>query len=676
MSAEIAKEIADLRRELEYHNHRYHVLDRPEISDSEYDQLFRKLVDLETAHPELDSPNSPTHKVGFEVASGFASRKHLQPMLSLDNAFGEGELRSFDERVKKGLGVSGPIEYFVELKFDGASLNLLYEEGWLVAATTRGDGTTGEEVTSNAKVIQGIPLRLDSQVPPRLEVRGEVVMEKSVFEALNLTRIERGDQVFANPRNAASGGLRQLDSKLTFERQLRFFTYSVGFGEREFAESQSDALAKLAAAGFHTRVESRVAKGVEEAVQQVQEIQAMRGDLPFGIDGAVVKVNRFDLQQELGSTAHGPRWAIAVKFPSEQAFTIMKGVVVQVGRTGTITPVADLEPVSVGGVTVTRATLHNYQDLERKGVLIGDTVIVQRAGDVIPEVVGPVLDKRPADAQLILIPEVCPECGTRLEQREGEVAIRCPNCHCPAQVTERLIHFVGRKQMDIEGMGEKLIERLFDLGFLTDISSIYRLKEHESALKELDKLGDQSIRNLLAEIELSKDRPLPRFLASLGIPSVGEKAAQDIARSFGALESVMAGDYDAYVAVPNIGPKTASDIVVWFESDENQKLIRDLLACGVNPVSEEGETGTLFAGQTIVFTGKLEQMTREEAEALVVRQGGKAAGSVSKSTSLVVAGPGAGSKLQKASELGVSVMTEEDFLQMVNGESQLNLFSS
>lgn len=668
------EKVRDLRRQLEYHNHRYHVLDDPEISDSEYDQLFRALVDLESAHPELDSPDSPTHKVGFEVAAGFVSRPHLQPMLSLDNAFGEGELRAFDERVKKGLGHSGPIEYFVELKFDGASLNLLYENGWLTAATTRGDGSTGEEVTSNAKVIQGIPLKLLSLGPQRLEVRGEVIMEKGIFLHLNEERTRRGEQAFANPRNAASGGLRQLDSKLTFERKLRFFAYSVGFGGAEFAVSQSETLSKLAEAGFTIRPESQRAVGIDEAVARVEKIQQMRSDLPFGIDGAVVKVNRFDLQNELGSTAHGPRWAIAVKFPSEQAFTVMKGVVVQVGRTGTITPVADLDPVSVGGVTVTRATLHNYQDLERKGVQIGDTVIIQRAGDVIPEVVGPVLEKRPPHAEVVLIPTACPECGTELVQKEGEVAIRCPNRHCPAQVAERLRHFVGRKQMDIEGLGEKLIDRLFDLGFLTDLASIYRLGEHKAALKELEKLGEQSVENLLSQIEMSKDQTLPRFLASLGIPSVGEKAAQDLSRVFGSLESVMGANYDEFVAVPNIGPKTASDIVEWFENEENQAVISDLLACGVTPAAENFEKGDLFMGQTVVFTGKLEMMTREDAEAIVVRNGGKAAGSVSKGTSLVVAGPGAGSKLQKASELGVKVISEQEFLNLLKADHPQTLF--
>ncbi len=662
---EAQQEIAKLRRLIEYHNHRYHLLDNPEISDSEYDHLFRRLVELEAEFPELDTPDSPSHRVGFEVASGFSSRRHLQPMLSLDNAFGEGELRAFDERVRKGLGFNEPIEYFVELKFDGASLNLLYTDGWLAAATTRGDGTTGEEVTSNAKVIQGIPLKLEGQVGSQIEVRGEVIMEKEVFEDLNRTKLQKGEQPFANPRNAASGGLRQLDSKLTFERRLKFFAYSIGFSSEPFADSQSLALERLGGLGFLIRGESGVAKGVEEAVAIVNKIQELRNSLPFGIDGAVVKVNNFALQQELGSTGHGPRWAIAVKFPSEQAFTTLKDVIVQVGRTGTITPVADLEPVLVGGVTVTRATLHNYQDLARKGVKIGDVVIVQRAGDVIPEIVGPILDKRPESAREVEVPTLCPVCGTGLVQKQEEVAIRCPNRHCPAQITERLRHFVGRKQMDIEGLGEKLIDRLFDLGYLSDLSSIYRLSSCEADLKQLDKLGELSVTNLLEAIEASKSNPLPRFLSALGIPGLGEKAAQDLARAFGSLERLRHATYEELVNVPNIGPITASDIAEWFEEPENRQLIDDLLASGVDPKQESGNLGSQFAGQTVVFTGKLEVLTREAAEELVVRQGGKAAGSVSKNTSLVVAGPGAGSKLEKATQLGIPVMNEEEFLQMI-----------
>ena len=666
-----AARAAELRSVLEHANYRYYVLDSPEISDTEFDLLFRELVDIEAAHPELKTPDSPTQRVGTLPISGFTPHRHLVPMLSLDNAFGEEELRSFDERIKRFLGITTEIEYFAEMKFDGASMSLTYVDGVLVTAATRGDGTTGENVLSNAKTIRGIPLRLRESLPGRIEVRGEVVMLKSVFAKLNAAKQERGEQLFVNPRNAASGGLRQLDSRLTAERKLNFFAYGVGAVELglppiDLIEKQSTALNYLKDVGFAIRSEIKVSTGIEGIIEFVEAIGVARPHLPFGIDGVVIKVNSKQMQDELGNTARGPRWAIAYKYPAEQAFTKLNRIFVQVGRTGNITPVADLEPVFVGGVTVSRATLHNFDDLERKDVREGDIVIVQRAGDVIPEVVGPVLDKRPPDAEKPLPPTVCPACETPLVRQEGLVFLKCPNSKgCPAQVSSALKHFVGRKMMDIEGLGEKQIDRLLELGYLTDIASIYRLHERKADLLELDRMGDQSVENLLAAIDESKTRPLPRLLFALGITDVGERGAQDLSRAFGTLEKLKQAKYDDLLTLDGIGEKTASSIELWFEDEDNLRVIDELLASGVTPVEAEAPVSDIFAGQTFVFTGKLEKFTREDAEETVMKMGGKAAGSVSAKTNYVVAGPGAGSKLVKAEQLGVSVLTEEEFLTML-----------
>lgn len=673
---DLAARAAELREKIEYHNYRYYVLDSPEISDSEWDKMLRDLQEIEAAHPELRTSDSPTLRVGAPPVTHFTPHRHLVPMLSLDNAFGEGELRAFHDRMTKTLGEEP--RYFVELKFDGASISLTYVDGVLTTAATRGDGTTGEDVTTNAKTIRGIPFRLQSPLPGTVEVRGEVIMYKDVFANLNTKRAGRGDQVFANPRNAAAGGLRQLDSRLTAERKLNFWCYGLGAvrlsrsqsdlfeepgeGEGHLAPSQSETLARLRELGFPVHAEAKVVTGFEELSAYVNSWESRKAALPFQIDGIVIKVDKLEHQRKLGFTSRGPRWAVAYKFPAEQAFTKFLGVLTQVGRTGTITPIADLEPVVVGGVTVTRATLHNYEDLARKDVRIGDVVIIQRAGEVIPEVVGPVLEKREGDPPKPVEPTHCPECGTELTRKPGEVALRCINKQCPAQIAAKIRHFVSRGAMDIENLGGKTIDRFLELGLLSDLPSIFRLKERREDLMKLDRMGELSVDNLLAGIEASKRRPLDRFLFGLGIRFVGDRGAHDLATSFGTLEKIRHATYEDLIAVPDIGPRTASEIAEWLEEEENQRLIQDLLDLGVSPTEAEQPQSDLFAGQTFVFTGALEKFTREDAEALVLKLGGKAAGSVSKKTSYVVAGPGAGSKLAKAQELNVPVLTEDEFL--------------
>lgn len=666
MPADPQQEVAELRAEIERHNRLYHFEDSPEISDSEFDALFRRLVELETEHPELITDDSPTQRVGAVASEKFDQASHVVPMLSLDNAFGDDEIRDFDRRVKRALGSEEEVEYLVELKYDGASLSLTYEDGRLVRATTRGDGTTGEVVTSNAKTIDDIPLRLKGVETGQIEVRGEVVMLKSVFEKLNESRLERGLQVFANPRNAASGGMRQLDPKLTRERRLSFFAYGVGqFEGVSEPVTQSETMHWLADAGFGRTSESKVCRGIDQVVAEANRIQSVRAGLPFGIDGCVVKVNSIALQQELGFTARGPRWAVAVKFPAEQAFTRLNEIWGSVGRTGVVTPVAELEPVSVGGVTVSRATLHNYEELAKKDVRVGDTVIVQRAGDVIPEVVGPVLEKRPADAAPHVPPTICPVCETVLVRAEGYVALRCPNVACPAQIANKLIHFASRHAMDIDGLGEKQIHRYLELGWLTDLPSIYRLSDYEDEIKSLDRMGEQSTANLLQAINDSKSRPFDRLIFALGIRQVGERTARDLAREFRTLEAFRHATLEQLEAIDDIGPATAGEIETWLKDEDNVRLLDELLEVGVRPVETEAPKSDLFAGQTFVFTGKLERFSRDVAEKVVSDLGGKAAGSVSAKTTYVVAGPGAGSKLAKAEQLGVAVLTEDEFLAMV-----------
>ncbi len=660
---------------IEYHNYRYHVLNDPEISDSDYDALFNELIVLESNYPEYVTENSPAKRVGSNPLKEFESFKHNKPMLSLDNAFSMDDIENFESKVKKLLPGDHP-EYALELKFDGVSISLHYEDGLFVSGVTRGDGKTGELVTENIKTVRGIPLNLNSlktdmKIPKYLVVRGEVVMYKSVFEELNRKRVENSQQVFANPRNAASGGIRQLDSKITASRKLNFFAYQISEIVYESSNhlkhtTHSDMLKLLKKLGFKTSPEQKTVSTQEEISAYIDKIEQIRNTFDFEIDGIVIKINRIDMQEELGSTARAPRWALAYKLSAQQSYTKLNGITNQVGRTGILTPVAELEPVKVGGVVISRATLHNYSELYKKDVRVGDTVVVQRAGDVIPEIVGPVLEKRVSDACKIDVPDCCPECNSILEISDDFINIFCKNKYCPAQIMEKMIHFVSKGCMDIDSLGAKNIEKFIGLGFLKNVSDIYRLGNHEEELKALDGFGEKSIAYLINSIEKSKKRGLHHFLFALGIPGIGARTALDLALYFGDVKKFMSSHYDELVNIYGIGSKTAKEIELWVEESENKSIVKELLDLGVNPEVPDQTKGDLFKGKRVVFTGKLELFARSDAEKIVEENGGKATSSVSSNTDFLVVGADPGSKLAKAEKLGVKVITEKEFKMLFN----------
>lgn len=666
----LERRVEELREQIRYHDYRYHVLDSPEISDTEYDLLLKELKEIEEAHPELVDPTSPTQTIGSTPLERFESYTHREPMLSLDNSFSDSDLIAFDGRVRRVIGEDEDVAYWCEPKLDGLSLSITYVDGRLERAATRGDGTTGEDVTQNAKVVKGIPLVLRKAVDGTMEIRGEVLMFKEVFESLNARRLENGLQVFANPRNAAAGGMRQLDSRLVAERGLRFMGFGFGFVETAdpLPMTQTERVGLLKDLGIPVPPQGRRCTSIEEVVAFAEEIARARPEMPYGIDGVVVKVDRVDWQARLGSTGKGPRWAIAHKFAAEQAFTRLNDVLWQVGRTGAVTPVADLEPVFVGGVTVSRATLHNTEELARKGVLIGDTVIVQRAGDVIPEVVGPLLEKRPKDAREPKIPNLCPVCETPLTREAGAVALRCPNRRgCPAQLLQHLAHLASRKALDIDGLGEKQLLRFLDLGWISDLADVFDLHRHREEMLGLEGFGETSVQKLLDAIDAAKSPTLDRFLFALGIPNVGERTSVDLAAHFGSLDAFLHAEYEELLGIPDIGPITAAQISEWLQDPDNQDLISRLTANGIAPRKVAVEKGGSFSGKVFVFTGKLERLTREEAERMVQAKGGKASGSVSSKTDYLVAGPGAGSKLEKARAAGVKeILSEQEFLQLLD----------
>lgn len=673
------KRLEELRRLIEHHNYLYYVLDQPEISDAEYDALMRELLQLEERFPDLRTPDSPSMRVGAPPLEAFATHTHRQPMLSLDNAFGAEELRAFDQRIKRFLGMPlhQPIEYVAELKIDGLAISLTYVDGVFVTGATRGDGLQGEDVTQNLRTVRAIPLRLRQPaaaptslfeepavpIPSFVEVRGEVYLTHDEFRRINEEREQTGEPTFANPRNAAAGSVRQLDPRITARRRLSLFAYGIGAVDGASFDTHWQILQTLKAWGFPVNPHARICSGIEQVVAFCEEWTARRGELNYDVDGVVVKVNSLLMQQDLGYVQRSPRWAVAYKFPAQQARTRILEVRWQVGRTGALTPVAIMEPVEVGGVTVSRATLHNEDEIARKGVMIGDVVMIQRAGDVIPEVVSVVEEERDGDEQPIVRPQTCPECGAPVEKPEGEAVARCVNLACPAQIVERIRHFTSRNAMNIEGFGDKWVQRLFEEGIIRDPADLYYLKKED--LLPLERMGEKLAENLLNSVERSKRAPLSRFIYALGIRQVGERAAQLLAEYLGSLDALMNATEEQLLQIPEIGPATAREIVEFFRREENRKVIQKMLNAGVTPIAERQKRSDAFAGLTFVFTGALQRFTREEAEALVRELGGKASGSVSRQTSYVVVGESPGSKYQKALQLGVPVLTEEEFLKLV-----------
>jgi DNA ligase (NAD+) len=679
-SAAGVQERADALRELLHHHaHQYYVLDAPEIPDAEYDRLFRELQALEQQHPELLTPDSPTQRVGGKVLDGFAKVRHRVPMLSIrtETDIEASGARNFDTRVRRELGLKEgdpQIEYVAELKFDGLAINLRYEHGVLVQAATRGDGEIGEDVTQNLRTVGQIPLKL-RKAPPVLEVRGEVYMRRDDFERLNeqqrekIARGAKNEKTFVNPRNAAAGAVRQLDPAIARQRPLSFYAY--GWGEIEGGpafETHYEVLQALKAWGFPVSGRTVVALGAEDLVAYHQSVGRERDALPFDIDGVVYKVNSLALQKQLGFVTREPRWAVAHKFPAQEQLTTVEAIGVYVGRTGKLTPVARLHPVFVGGVTVTNATLHNEDEARRKDVRVGDTVIVRRAGDVIPEVVAVVADRRVAGAQPFTMPRTCPVCGSAAVREEGEADYRCTGgLFCSAQRKHAILHFAQRRALDIEGLGEKLVDQMVDAGVIRTLPDLYRLGLVN--LVALERMGDKSAQNVLAALEHSKATTLPRFMYGLGIRHVGESTARDLARHFGKLDGIMDASVEQLLQVPDVGPIVAESIHAFFQQAHNREVIEQLRACGVHWT--EGEPAVQaprpLSGKTVVLTGTLPTLSREEAKELLEAAGAKVAGSVSKKTDYVVAGAEAGSKLDKARELGVPVLDEDGLRQLLAG---------
>jgi len=665
----LKQRIDALRLALKEHNYRYYTLDAPVISDAEYDRLLRQLEALETELGEPVPPDSPTRSVGATPSQTFTTREHGEPLLSLANAFEPEEIEAFVRRIREGTGEEKP-DFIIEPKIDGLAVNLRYESGHLTIAATRGDGKVGEDVTDNIRTIADIPWHLncvDTAPPEVLEVRGEVYMSKAAFTELNLRQDAEGLPAFANPRNAAAGSLRQLDAKVTARRGLNFFAYGVGLGGRELAPGQSALLARLHDFGFAVQ-ETSMASDVDGLLARYQALQEKRADMPYEIDGVVYKLDDFALQHRMGAVARSPRWAIAYKFPAEEVITTVKQIIWQVGRTGVITPVAEMQPVAVGGVTVSRATLHNIDELQRKQVYAGARVIVRRAGDVIPEIVRAVdIDEK---AQLPSPPQNCPVCGASVFRVEGEVAIRCSGgLSCPAQLKERLSHFVSRGAMDIEGMGDKLITKLVDEGLLTDIADLYEFN-YES-LHDWPGMGEKKIANLQKALKQSYHRPLARFLHALGIRHVGTATAAGLASHFGGLDGLMQASVEELVNIPDVGPEVAASICSFFAEPHNRDVIARLLAAGVQPSVPPSESGNHpLAGKTVVLTGSFKSIQRRTAQEQLRALGARPTGSVSKNTDLVIAGEKAGSKLAKARELGIEIANEQQLLAWLEISSQ------
>jgi len=663
--AAVRQRATRLRAEIDRHNYRYHVMDDPEIPDAEYDRMLRELRALEEKHPDLVVPESPTQRVGGAPIAVFAEVRHRKPMLSLDNAFSREEVLAFDRRVRERLKTDGEIDYCCEPKLDGLAVSLTYRDGTLAIAATRGDGAVGEDVTHNIRTIKSVPLRLTGHsLPELLEVRGEVFMSKAGFQEMNRRAAEQGEKSFVNPRNAAAGSLRQLDPRLTAKRPLEIFFYGAGLIEgQQLPPCHSLVLEQLRAWGLRTSPETRVVRGVEALFAYYEDIGKRRATLRYQIDGVVYKVDSREQQDALGFVARAPRWAVAHKFPAEEEMTRVRDIEWQVGRTGALTPVARLEPVFVGGATVSNATLHNIDELLRKDVRIGDTVVLRRAGDVIPEVVGVIKERRPARTSPVHLPKKCPICGSDVERQEGEAIARCTGTLvCPAQLKESLRHFASRRALNIDGLGSKLIEQLVDAGMVKNPGDLYRLTVTE--LARMERMGERSAGKLVESLQRSKQTTLGRFLYALGIRDVGEATADALANHFRTLAAIQGASVEDIEEVPDIGPVTAAHVQAFMAEPRNRKVITTLTQLGVNwaEATQTDVRDSAFNCKTIVLTGKLSSLSRDDASELVRRLGGKVAGSVSINTDYVVAGEDAGSKLRKANELGIKILGEEEFL--------------
>ncbi|MBI9016421.1 MAG: NAD-dependent DNA ligase LigA [Phycisphaerae bacterium] len=676
---EIKQKINELRQLIRLHDRLYYVLNQPQLTDGQYDKLYRQLLDLEQAHPELITADSPTQRVGGQPLEGFQQVKHAVAMLSMDNTYSSDELRQFDQRVRKTLN-EDEVQYVVETKIDGVAASLRYEDGVLILAATRGDGVTGDDVTINIKTIRNIPLTLQKHeknaadmlfdvegIPEVLEVRGEVYMPNKEFQRLCLEREAQGNQPFANPRNATAGSLKMLDSKEVANRRLAFLAYATGqVVPDDFSDSHWQMLQKLKEYSLPTSEHTRKASGIEEVIEICDNWLEKRHTLDYMIDGMVIKVDSIAKQKQLGFTSRSPRWAIAYKFAAEQAETTIESIDVQVGKSGALTPVANLTPVHLAGTTVSRASLHNFDEVARKDIRVGDIVIVEKAGEIIPQVVEVKLDKRKATSIAFAVPTACPECSGPVAKDENGVSIRCQNPLCKAQLSERLKHFVGRNQMDIEGMGSAVIDQLVDAKLINNYADIYQLKYDQ--LIELERMGEKSVNNLIAAIETSKNKSLDRFLAALGITHVGKRAAQVLAENFGSIEKLMAADVDTLNQINDIGPVMAASIYDFFHSDSGLELISQLKELGLEMTGPEiiDTSDGPLADKTVVVTGSIEGYSRTDMETLIKKAGGKPTGSVSKKTDLVIYGEKAGSKLEKAEKLGVNTMTVQEFFAIIN----------
>lgn len=674
----VRKRIEELKKEIEYHNYRYYVLDSPVISDAEYDRLMRELMELEEKYPQFRTPDSPTQRVGAKPLERFPVMKHAIPMLSLDDAFNEEEAREFDRRIKKLLGMKEveKIEYVCEPKMDGLAVELVYENGIFLKGGTRGDGYEGEDVTNNLKTIRSIPLKIGilsgKDIPPDairrdapalLEVRGEVFMTKEEFKRINREREEEGEPLFANPRNAASGSLRQLDPSVTASRKLDIYFYGVGRAEGIKFSTHEEILRCLKGWGFKVNPFVEKVNGIDEVIEYYTRMGKKRDELPYEIDGIVVKVNNLEFHEKLGQKTRSPRWAFAFKFPPSQEVTKLIDIKLQVGRTGAITPVAILEPVKVGGVIVKKATLHNPDEIKRKGIMIGDYVVVQRAGDVIPEVVKAIPERRTGNEKKFVMPEECPVCGEKIYYPEGEVIPRCPNINCPQKIKESIKHFTSRNAMDIEGLGKERVALFIERGLIKDMADIFYLKE--SDLIGLPGFAEKAAKKLIDAIEASKEVPLQRFIFALGIRNIGEYAAGLLAEKFKTIENLMKAKYEDLITIEGIGPETARSVVEYFSSKKNIQMIEKMFRAGVKPKPHEKKKEGKLKGLTFVFTGALDSYSRGEAEKIVKELGGEVASSVSRKVDIVVVGKEPGSKLEKAKALGIKTINEEEFLEMI-----------